>query len=186
MSSVFDHIREFELPKSIADAIRSDMSDENKEWTKNIWTYRKEDGSMGTFQKEIDIKAKESHIQLSAQTTRHCVDEYLKLYPNLTISQMSGVRYHFYEKGTDMAKHWDRRADLFPGGNRGIPILSIVGVVKTAKKGGELKFTCPLGDERNFLQKPDKFVVFPSTFIYDHQVMPVEEGERLSFAFCAY
>lgn len=186
MSSVFDHIKEFELPKSIADAIRSDMSDKTEDWTKNIWTYRKEDGSMGTFQKEVDIKVKRSHLQLSMQTTRHCIDQYLDFYPNLAISQSSCMRYHCYEKGTDMTRHWDRRADLFPEGNRGIPILSIVGVVKTAEKGGELQFTCPLGDQRNFLQEPDKFVVFPSTFIYDHEVLPIEKGERQSFTFCAY
>ena len=72
--------------------------------------------------------------------------------------------------------------DLFDGEKKGIPILTIVGLLNKDYNGGEFVM---LEDEIINLE-PGDIVVFPSLFLYPHRVNEVLEGTRYSFASWAW
>ena len=59
---------------------------------------------------------------------------------------------------------------------KGIPILSVLGVLNDDYEGGEFV----LIDEKINLSKGD-IIVFPSNFMYPHKVEPVTKGTRYSY-----
>jgi predicted 2-oxoglutarate/Fe(II)-dependent dioxygenase YbiX len=77
-----------------------------------------------------------------------------------------------------MAEHCDHIHDMFDGIKKGIPILTVIGLLNSEYTGGEFII---LEDEIIDLQKGD-IVIFPSLFLYPHKVNPVTSGVRYSFA----
>ena len=65
---------------------------------------------------------------------------------------------------------------MFDGERKGIPILSVLGVLNDDYEGGEFV----LIDEKINLSKGD-IIVFPSNFMYPHKVEPVTKGTRYSY-----
>ena len=87
------------------------------------------------------------------------------------------IRYNRYEKNKMMAEHCDHISTLFDGERKGVPILSILGVLNDNYKGGEfILFT----DQEIKLKQGD-LLIFPSNFLYPHKVEPVTKGVRYSF-----
>lgn len=76
-----------------------------------------------------------------------------------------------------MSKHCDHIHDVFDGERKGIPIISILGVLNDNYKGGEFI----MFDDYNIKLKTGDLLLFPSVFLYPHKVEPVLEGERYSF-----
>ena len=75
-----------------------------------------------------------------------------------------------------MALHADHIHSMFDGERKGIPILSVLGVLNDDYEGGEFV----LIDEKINLSKGD-IIVFPSNFMYPHKVEPVTKGTRYSY-----
>jgi predicted 2-oxoglutarate/Fe(II)-dependent dioxygenase YbiX len=65
---------------------------------------------------------------------------------------------------------------MFDGERKGIPILSVLGVLNDDYEGGEFY----LIDEKTDLSKGD-IIIFPSNFMYPHKVEPVTKGVRYSY-----
>ena len=65
---------------------------------------------------------------------------------------------------------------MFDGERKGIPILSVLGVLNDDYEGGEFY----LVDEKTNLSKGD-IIIFPSNFMYPHKVEPVTKGIRYSY-----
>ena len=65
---------------------------------------------------------------------------------------------------------------MFDGERKGIPILSVLGVLNDDYEGGEFV----LIDEKIDLSKGD-IIIFPSNFMYPHKVEPVTKGTRYSY-----
>ena len=81
-----------------------------------------------------------------------------------------------------MATHYDNIKDLFDGVYKGVPQISIVGVLNDEYKGG--KFL--IRDEEIKLKKGD-ILLFPSCFLYPHTVTKVTtENPRYSFVCWAF
>jgi len=95
----------------------------------------------------------------------------------------SQIRYNRYQNNKLMANHCDHIHSLFDGERKGIPILSILGILNDDYKGGE--FIMFDEDEEIKLKKGD-IMVFPSNFLYPHTVKPVTEGTRYSFVSWAW
>jgi hypothetical protein len=87
----------------------------------------------------------------------------------------SQVRYNRYEPGQTMAMHCDHINTLFDGQRKGIPILSVVGLMNDNYTGGEF-IMC--GKEIELMA--GDLLVFPSVFMYPHMVNPVTTGVRYS------
>ena len=81
-----------------------------------------------------------------------------------------------YKQTNDMTEHCDHVRHVFDGERKGIPILSVLGVLNNDYEGGEFV----LIDEKIDLSKGD-IIIFPSNFMYPHKVEPVTKGTRYSY-----
>jgi hypothetical protein len=83
-----------------------------------------------------------------------------------------------YPPGTRMKKHWDHIQDLFEGTDqtRGIPTLSIITALNDNYSGGELI----LCEKYKYKLKAGETIVFPSTFLYPHEIKKITKGTRYS------
>lgn len=88
----------------------------------------------------------------------------------------SHVRFNRYDPGTRMRQHCDHIQSLFDGQYRGIPTLTVLGTLNDDYDGGEFKLmgeTVKMG--------AGSVIVFPSNFLYPHEVTPIKKGVRFSF-----
>jgi len=89
----------------------------------------------------------------------------------------SEIRFNKYAEDTKMAEHCDHIHSLFEGKNKGIPILSVLGILNDNYEGGEFIM---LKNKKINLKQGD-LLIFPSIFLYPHKVNPVKKGVRYSF-----
>ena len=89
----------------------------------------------------------------------------------------SGPRFNKYTKNKKMAPHCDLIHSLFDGERKGVPILTVIGTLNEDYKGGEFII---FEDEEIKMKKGD-MLIFPSNFLYPHQVNAVENGTRYSW-----
>jgi predicted 2-oxoglutarate/Fe(II)-dependent dioxygenase YbiX len=87
------------------------------------------------------------------------------------------IRFNKYSKSKKMAKHCDHIHSMFDGERKGIPTLSVLGILNEDYKGG--KFIMFEDQEIKF--KAGDLLIFPSNFLYPHEVEPVTKGTRYSF-----
>ena len=81
-----------------------------------------------------------------------------------------------------MAKHCDHIHDMFDGQMKGIPTLSIVGILNDDYEGGEFI----MFDDYHVELPKGAIMVFPSNFLYPHKVEPVTKGTRHTFVSWVY
>tara|TARA_R100001594_G_scaffold37101_1_gene67077 strand:- start:3061 stop:3636 length:576 start_codon:yes stop_codon:yes gene_type:complete len=92
-------------------------------------------------------------------------------------SGYSNIRFNRYDKHNNMQLHCDHIHTLFDGKRRGIPILSIVGVLNENFEGGEWV----MFENKKIELKTGDILMFPSNFLYPHGVLPITKGTRYSF-----
>jgi hypothetical protein len=98
-------------------------------------------------------------------------------YPWFTSWQgYTHVRFNKYAENKKMALHADHIYSMFDGERKGIPTLSILGVLNDDYEGGEFYI---IDNKINF-SKGD-ILLFPSNFMYPHKVEPVTRGTRYSY-----
>jgi predicted 2-oxoglutarate/Fe(II)-dependent dioxygenase YbiX len=95
---------------------------------------------------------------------------------------MTVPRINRYTVGGNMAPHVDHITSIFDGERKGIPTLSIVGLLNDDFDGGEFRFW----DKYNMDLEIGDIMVFPSNFLYKHQVDKVTRGCRYSFVSWIY
>jgi len=110
-----------------------------------------------------------------------CISNY-KIEMDIEINGSSHPNLNRYDTGTKMLPHHDHIHALFSGPVKGIPILSIVGLLNDDFEGGEFVFW---NDEVIKLVAGD-VLIFPSLFAYEHQVNTITKGTRYSFVSWAY
>ena len=162
------------------------------EWSKHHWTKKNEPFNKYTEEKdEIDVLTLEGNLH---DTIRPYICDAIINYQNkfqtsdlekqnkqfVPILKYSTPRVNRYSKGQKMAKHQDHISSLFKNWE-GIPILSLVGVFNDDYKGGNFI----LRDKKIDLKTGD-ILIFPSLFIYTHEVTEITEGVRHSFVSWAY
>ena len=92
-------------------------------------------------------------------------------------SGYTDIRFNKYSKNKKMAEHCDHIHSMFDGERKGIPVLSLLGILNDDYKGGEFIM---FQDKKIELKKGD-LLIFPSVFLYPHRVEPVTKGTRYSF-----
>ena len=112
------------------------------------------------------------------------LDYALKLYLNrLNFSWYtyytgySWTRINIYDKNTLMRLHCDHIHSLFDGKNKGVPVLTILGALNDEYKGGELI----MFDKEVIELKAGNLLIFPSNFLFPHEVKPIISGTRYSY-----
>ena len=89
----------------------------------------------------------------------------------------SPIKFNQYQPTAIMTEHCDHIHGLFDGERKGIPILSVVGLLNDEFTGG------------NFVMFEDTVIeltagdilIFPSVFMYKHRIEPILTGTRNSF-----
>lgn len=91
-------------------------------------------------------------------------------------TKISQSKFHKYAVGARMKKHCDHIHSLFDGNSKGVPVLTIIAGLNDSFSGGSLMFF----DDFEVKLSMGDVVVFPSTFLYPHEVTPVTSGTRFS------
>ena len=87
------------------------------------------------------------------------------------------IRFNKYSENTKMAEHCDHIQSMFEGEKKGIPTLSVLGILNDDYKGGEFIM---FQDEEIKFKKGD-LLIFTSIFLFPHKVEPIKKGTRYSF-----
>lgn len=110
----------------------------------------------------------------------HAIDFYLKKINLIWFTKISGytyVRLNKYDKNTLMRLHCDHIHSIFDGNAKGVPVLTVLGALNDNYTGGEFLM---FGNEPIEL-RAGNVIIFPSNFLYPHEVRPVKTGTRYSF-----
>ena len=89
----------------------------------------------------------------------------------------SAIKFIRYYPGQTMQNHCDHIRAIFDGERKGVPMLSVIGVLNDDYEGGELIM---FGDKKIDTKAGD-LLIFPSNFMYPHEITPVLKGVRYSY-----
>jgi predicted 2-oxoglutarate/Fe(II)-dependent dioxygenase YbiX len=76
-----------------------------------------------------------------------------------------------------MKMHHDHIHTLFDGERKGVPILTVLGLLNDDFEGGDFL----MFDDKKLNLSAGDIVIFPSNFMYPHSVTTVTKGTRYSF-----
>jgi predicted 2-oxoglutarate/Fe(II)-dependent dioxygenase YbiX len=175
------------IPKKTCEEIIKNL--DNNKWEEHLWFDPKS-------KKLIQENKKELLVQ-------HTTDEFdkivfgnlldaIKLYnqtyaskDNYKCSQLftsvSKIRWNKYLTGACIDEHYDHIHSIFDGTRRGIPVVSIVGLLNDDFKGGNFIIA-----KKKIKLKAGDIIMFPSCFMYPHEVTEVTSGNRYSFVSWAF
>ena len=97
------------------------------------------------------------------------------------LTKFSPIRFNKYEVGNMMREHYDHIHSIFDGKMKGVPIVSIVANLNEDYEGAE--FYCR---GKEIPLKTGDILLFPSNFMYPHEVKEATKGTRYSFVSWAF
>jgi hypothetical protein len=186
---VFDNV----LEKKFCQKIITRINKNDVNWLTHNWNvgYDKETGenlpNQSIHDQELSIvtiETKEARLLTDNlwEVIRRYYDEVLEGFTWYTGWEgYSHVRFNKYDVNTKMSKHCDHIKTLFTGNRRGIPVLTVLGALNDNYEGGNLI----IGNDEVIL-KTGSVVIFPSNFMYPHEVQLVTKGTRYSFVSWVY
>jgi predicted 2-oxoglutarate/Fe(II)-dependent dioxygenase YbiX len=177
------------LPKQLCRALIRESSLPEKKWSKHKWYNYDTNVHSSMPEKELDIiHSTQEQFQELGKYLEIAIKNYQEKYSTRGekmgtswIKHVSQVRFNRYRAGMRMRIHQDHIQSLFDGKLKGIPIISIVGLLNDNYDGGQ--FMCR-GNEIK-LARGD-ILLFPSNFMYPHEVREVTKGIRYSFVSWAF
>ena len=191
MKNLKDYILHLDnwIPKKILNDTIKELS-KNKTWQRHTYSDSK------TFKLKSKNKNKEldicygnnlSYLKELHQLTWKALEKYIVIEKigGESFNGWNGfnqIRFNRYSKNQIMSKHCDHIQSLFTGEKRGIPILSIVGVLNNDYQGGEFI----MFNDYEIKFKAGDLIIFPSVFLYPHLVKPIKKGIRYSFVSWCY
>jgi len=190
MKNLKDYILHLDnwISKDILEVTLKELS-KSKKWERHKYAGNDYVAESKNGNKELDVWYPHdlTYIRELHQLTWKALEKYI------IIDKISGdhfpgwkgfnqLRFNRYNKDQIMSKHCDHIHNLFTGERRGIPILSIVGVLNDNYQGGEFI----MFDDYEIKFKPGDVIVFPSVFLYPHLIKPIKKGTRYSFVSWCY
>jgi predicted 2-oxoglutarate/Fe(II)-dependent dioxygenase YbiX len=138
-----------------------------------------------SYEDDLDISYQDEDTRKAVEFfIGKAVSEYLQNAPPISfqLQELADVRFNKYNVGTNMKFHHDHIHTLFDGEKKGVPILTVLGLLNDDFEGGDfLMFDC----KKVNLSVGD-IIVFPSNFLYPHAVTTVTKGTRYSFVSWGY
>jgi len=194
-----DHVNDYIMvqnliPTQLCRSLIRETSLPESKWSKHSWYNYSANTDRSLPEKELDIivattsqfKSLGNCLGKALQNYQHKysmekdrVDS--TLYKKTWLHQISQVRFNRYKIGTKMRSHHDHIQSVFDGKLKGIPIISIVGLLNDNYKGGT--FMCRHKEIK--LTRGD-ILLFPSNFMYPHEVKEITKGIRYSFVSWAF
>ena len=167
------------IPKQLCQHVIQKEKTVDNSWSKHQWTgYEDKKLKTSVSEKDEDGFIVKNFLNVDLD---NCIKKSVELYTQVykvpgMVRFFSDTRINRYLSGTEMKSHYDHIFSIFDGEKKGIPILSIVGLLNNDFDGGEFHFY----DSVVPLEAGD-ILVFPSCFLYPHGVKKVTKGERWSF-----
>ena len=190
MLSLSDHIRVIRnaIPENLLDDWMWICQKANPHWVRHNWAYVDEKGKFVHHTNDYDpdvLYSKDVNDNLLQETSDIVHSHMLSEFSHCDVHTVSPLRANRYNEGQGLANHTDHIRTLFDGDpdKRGIPILSASVNLNDDYEGGEFNF--PELDVKLELGKGD-LLLFPSLFLYQHEVMPVKSGTRCSLVAWGY
>ena len=160
------------------------------DWKRHEWSYSKKfDKKSKNKERELDVCYGNNltYVKKLHDLTWKALEKYIlidkiggEIFKGW--NGFSRLRFNRYDKNKVMSKHCDHIHSLFTGNIRGIPILSIIGVLNDDYRGGDFI----MFDNYKIKLKAGDLILFPSNFMYPHLVREVKEGTRYSFVSWCY
>jgi hypothetical protein len=163
----------------------------NDDWKTHQWYVVQDDQSISYEDKELDVlfpdpvitqKLFEIVVGNFAEYFTSCFPLHSQIDYLRTVNNCCGIRLNRYSSGTLMRPHIDHIHSLFDGHQKGIPVLSMIGVLNDDYEGGELTFF----EEYEIKTQIGDIIIFPSCFLYPHAIKEVTKGTRYSFVSWAW
>lgn len=166
------------LPYSLCDAILEEFNDE-EEWQKTVVGDGRIDNRIRTAETIIisypSIMEKNPKIRQNLDkqifaSASSVINKYNKDFPSCSIEEDSGYELLRYKEGQFYTQH----TDSFKGRPRAI---SCSFLLNDDYEGGEWGFF----NRKKIIKAPKgSAILFPSNFMYPHEIMPVTQGTRYS------
>ena len=162
------------------------------EWSTHQF-YQAETGDHVSYENELSVSWSNIKQRQEIQDKLHSgLTKYLKELPDVAGADVhkwfsgwngySELRFNKYDETTQMKLHCDHIHSMFDGNRKGIPVLSLLGCLNDDYEGGELI----MWDEEKIELKGGSLLIFPSNFMYPHEVKPVTKGSRYSYVSWAW
>ena len=194
MRDIYDYIEVFRgvIAHNDADQIVARL--EAYKWQEHKWGEKADDPGGGISYKDDvthnhDTEFSEAPVETSEKAIikaaiNEALTRYAQKWPLSNPTAYSPVSMHKYDANTMMKPHVDHIHTFFDGKIRGIPILSIVGLLNGPDEfqGGQFMFN----DEKDPKLEKGDVLIFPSNFIYKHKVQLVTSGTRYSYVTWAF
>ena len=189
------------IPAQLCKSLIRESSLPGIKWSKHSWYNYGSERFSSVPEKELDVvNSSPEQFKSMGKYLEKALLNYQKKYSTLLkkkmlnqnplpskkqfiswIRHISQVRFNRYPVGTKMRTHCDHIQSLFDGKLKGIPIISIVGLLNDNYGGGA--FMCR--DKKINLIRGD-ILLFPSNFMYPHEVKEITKGIRYSFVSWAF
>ena len=132
-----------------------------------------------TYEDDLEVSDQNKYIDYLNNKIKDCVNDYLKIVVPMPfqLQEFSPIRFNRYQVGTNMKFHHDHIHTLFDGEKKGVPILSILGLLNDDFEGGDFL----MFDSKKVNLSAGDIIIFPSNFLYPHAVTTVTKGTRYSF-----
>ena len=176
-------IKELQSLKTDKKRVSEDVSDSH--WEPHGW--------YNPTKQIVEVRKDGKELESTGKTVKHhdaimkvLFDYILKYIQDLNHKSFYGwtgytrLLFHRYKKGTTMAPHIDHITSIFED-KKGVPILSVVGQLNDSFEGGEFVVL-----DKTIRMKAGDLLIFPSNFIFEHQVKKITKGTRLSFISWVY
>jgi hypothetical protein len=92
------------------------------------------------------------------------------------------LKFNKYTALTEMTNHCDHISDIFDGTVKGIPTLTVIGLLNGNFTGGEFV----MFEDKVYELHAGDIIIFPSIFLYPHRVNPILSGIRYSVVSWVY
>ena len=158
------------------------------DWKKHDWYNYKTDSSVSPSEdnepenlKDVSFSYEVAEInEFIIQELHSTILEYIESFKFNWFSGWVGysvLKFIRYSPGQTMLNHCDHIHDMFDGVRKGIPILSIIGILNDDYEGSELI----MFEDKKIDTKKGDLLIFPSNFLYPHEITPVTKGVRYSY-----
>ena len=162
---------------------------ENETWETHEWYAKNTEEKL--IEKDINIfnNSKNPSVCYSSEIIQNILNPYILAAKENYISKVSYdahngkfkvssenslVRINRYDSGQSMKEHCDHIRSLFTPPKTGIPILSMIIGLNSDYEGGELVFW----NKTKFKILSGDIIIWPSLFLYPHQVYEVTKNKR--------
>jgi len=191
---MMDHVSDYIMiqnliPTPLCRSLIRESSLPESKWSKHSWYNYGRDDLHSMPEKELEIvnstgdqfKSLGNYLGIALQNYQKKYSREKDKVGSAWIRHISQVRFNRYKMGTKMRSHHDHIQSLFDGKLKGIPIISIVGLLNDNYEGGA--FMCR---EKEIKLIRGDILLFPSNFMYPHEVKEITKGIRYSFVSWAF